>query len=190
MYDLIIIGGGPGGYVAAERAGRAGLSVAMFEKNKLGGVCLNEGCIPSKTLLNSAKLYRHAIDSAAFGVKAEEVTYDQAAVIKRKKKVVRRLVAGVKNQMTAAGVEVIGAQAVIQPKEGESFRVEADGCLYESRKLILATGSEPVILPLPGMAEALGDTVVTSREILDLEEVPESLVVIGGGVIGLEMACY
>ncbi len=190
MYDLIIIGGGPGGYVAAERAGRAGLSVALFEKDKLGGVCLNEGCIPSKALLNSAKLYRHAVDSAAFGVKAETVTYDQAAVIKRKKKVVRRLVAGVKNQMAEAGVELIGAQAVIQPKKGDSFCVEADGQLYEGKKLILATGSEPVILPLPGIRESLGESVVTNREILDLESIPESLIVIGGGVIGLEMACY
>ena len=190
MYDLIIIGAGPGGYVAAERAGRAGLSVALFEKENLGGVCLNEGCIPSKALLNSAKLYRHAVDSAAFGIKAEAVSYDQLTVIKRKKKVVRRLVAGIRNQMNEAGVEVINQMAMILPREGDPFRVQADKELYEGRNLMIATGSEPVILPLPGIREGLGKTVITNREILDLEEIPQRLVVIGGGVIGLEMACY
>ncbi|NLB50387.1 MAG: FAD-dependent oxidoreductase, partial [Clostridiaceae bacterium] len=87
MYDLTIIGGGPGGYVAAERAGRAGLSVVLFEKEALGGVCLNEGCIPSKALLNSSKLYRHAVDSAAFGITTGQVSYDQSTVVKRKDRV-------------------------------------------------------------------------------------------------------
>ncbi len=190
MYDLIIIGAGPGGYVAAERAGRAGMRVALFEKEKLGGVCLNEGCIPSKALLNSAKLYRHAVDSKAFGVVSETVSYDQTRVVKRKDKVVRKLVAGIQNQMSEAGVEVINAQAMILPREGDTFRVQAGDLIYESRKLIIATGSEPVILPLPGIRESLGDTVITNREILDLEEIPSKLLVIGGGVIGLEMACY
>ncbi len=190
MVDLIVLGGGPAGYLAAERAGAAGLSTVLIEKDKLGGVCLNEGCIPSKALLNSAKLYRHAADSKAFGVVSEGVSYDQARVIKRKNKVVRRLVAGISNQMSEAGVEVIGAQAMIIPREGDVFRVEADDLVYESRKLLIATGSEPVILPLPGIKESLGDTVITNREILDLEEIPKQLIVIGGGVIGLEMACY
>ena len=189
MHDLLIIGGGPGGYVAAERAGKAGLSVALFEKNKLGGVCLNEGCIPSKALLNSAKLLRHASDSDAFGVKSENVSYNQSTVVKRKNKVVRKLVLGVKNQMKEAGVELIEQGATILGKEGDLFMVEADGVTYQGRNLIIATGSESVILPLPGVEEALGETVLTNREILDLKEVPESLVVIGGGVIGLEMAC-
>lgn len=190
MYDLIIIGGGPGGYVAAERAARAGMSVALFEENCLGGVCLNEGCIPSKTLLNSAKLYRHAVDSAPFGVSSEGVSYDQETVVKRKKKVVRKLVAAIRSQMREAGVEVISEKAMILPKEGEAFRVQGGGESYESKYLIIATGSEAVILPVPGVAEALGDTVITNREILDLEEIPQTLIVIGGGVIGLEMACY
>lgn len=190
MYDLIIIGGGPGGYVAAERAGSAGLRVALFEKELLGGVCLNVGCIPSKALLNSAKLYRHAVDSKAFGITAESVSFNQATVIRRKKKVVRKLVAGVKMQMDEAGVEIISASATILPKENELFRVEADDTIYEGKHLIIATGSESVILPIPGIRESLGTTVVTNREILDLTEIPETLVVIGGGVIGLEMACY
>jgi dihydrolipoamide dehydrogenase len=104
MYDLMIVGAGPGGYVAAERAGRAGLSVVLFEKDSLGGVCLNVGCIPSKALLNSAKLYRHAVDSKAFGITSENVSFSQDTVVKRKKKVVRKLVAGVRNQMKEANV--------------------------------------------------------------------------------------
>lgn len=190
MYDLMIIGGGPGGYVAAERAGKAGLSVLLFEKEELGGVCTNEGCIPSKALLNSAKLYRHAVDSKAFGIQSEGVSYDQATVVKRKNKVVRKLVIGIKNQMTEAGVEVIRDKAEILGGQLGDFQVQAGGQLYQGKRLIIATGSEPVILPLPGVKEALGDKVLTNREILDLTEVPEKLVVIGGGVIGLEMACY
>ncbi len=190
MVDLIIIGGGPGGYVAAERAGRAGLSVLLFEKDKLGGVCLNEGCIPSKTLLNSAKIYRHTLDGLAFGVSAEGLAYDQACVIKRKKKVVRKLASGIAGQMNQAGVEVLKAEAFLLPRKDDLFQVQAGEEIYQSKKLILATGSEAFILPVPGVAEALGKQVITNREILDLEEIPQSLVVIGGGVIGLEMACY
>ncbi len=190
MYDLIIIGGGPGGYVAAERAGKAGLSVLLLEKGKLGGVCLNEGCIPSKALLNSAKLYRHALDSKAFGVVSQAVSFDQSTVIKRKKKVVRRLVAGVKNQMCEAGVEVVHEAAMILGGQEGAFQVQAGDQVYEGKKLIIASGSEAIILPLPGVREGLGDKVLTNREILDLTEIPERLIVIGGGVIGLEMACY
>ena len=190
MYDLTIIGGGPGGYVAAERAGRAGLSVVLFEKEALGGVCLNEGCIPSKALLNSSKLYRHAVDSAAFGITTGQVSYDQPTVVKRKDRVVRKLVGGIRAQMKQAGVEVVAAHAQILPREGDHFRVEADGTVYESKKLMIATGSAPVILPLPGVQEALGKQILTNREILALDKIPERLIVIGGGVIGLEMACY
>ena len=190
MYDLMIVGAGPGGYVAAERAGRAGLSVVLFEKDSLGGVCLNVGCIPSKALLNSAKLYRHAVDSKAFGITSENVSFSQDTVVKRKKKVVRKLVAGVRNQMKEAGVEVVMAEATILPREGELFRVQAEDTVYESKRLMIATGSVPIVPPIKGLADAMGKTAITNTEILDLTEVPDKLVVIGGGVIGLEMACY
>ena len=107
MFDLIIIGGGPAGYDAAERAGHAGLKVCLFEKNNLGGVCLNEGCIPSKALLNSAKIYEHARDGAKYGVSAENVALDQKAVVARRGKVVRMLVSGVGAKMKGAGVTVV-----------------------------------------------------------------------------------
>jgi len=190
MYDLMIVGAGPGGYVAAERAGRAGLSVVLFEKDSLGGVCLNVGCIPSKALLNSAKLYRHAVDSKAFGITSENVSFSQDTVVKRKKKVVRKLVAGVRNQMKEANVEVVMAEATILPREEELFRVQAEDTVYAGKHLLIATGSVPIVPPITGLADAMGKTVITNMEILDLTEVPEKLVVIGGGVIGLEMACY
>lgn len=190
MYDVLIIGGGPGGYIAAERAGQAGLKVVLFEKNSLGGVCLNEGCIPSKALLNSSKLYSHAKDSSAFGVTSENVSFDQSKVVKRKKKVVRKLVAGIGQTMKSHDVELVYAPAQIESAAANSFSVVADGKSYTGKHLIIATGSEAMLPPIEGVREHLGSTVLTNREILDLEEIPERLVVIGGGVIGLEMACY
>lgn len=189
MYDVLIIGGGPGGYIAAERAGQAGLKVVLFEKNSLGGVCLNEGCIPSKALLNSSKLYSHAKDSSAFGVTSENVSFDQSKVVKRKKKVVRKLVAGIGQTMKSHDVELVYAPAQIE-SAADSFSVVADGKSYTGKHLIIATGSEAMLPPIEGVREHLGSTVLTNREILDLEEIPKRLVVIGGGVIGLEMACY
>ena len=190
LYDLIVIGGGPGGYLAAERAAKAGLKTLLFEKRSLGGVCLNEGCIPSKALLNSAKYYEHALHSAAYGVQCCDVRIDQKAVISRKGKVVRTLVAGVKAKMKGAGVTVVMAEAVIKGKDCAAFLVEAEGNTYGGKNLIIATGSSNVIPPLPGIKENLGTFVLTNREVLELQEIPKEFVVIGGGVIGLEMACY
>ena len=190
MHDLAIIGGGPGGYVAAGRAGAAGLSVLLFEKNNLGGVCLNEGCIPTKTLLYSAKVLEYTQHADRYGVNVEAPAVDFGAVLKRKEKVVRKLVAGVKAQMKAAGVEVIAAEAEIRGRSGEGFSVVADGQEYVARNLLLCTGSEAVVPPIPGLREGLGGVVVTSREILSLSEQPAELVVIGGGVIGMEFASF
>ena len=190
QFDVLVIGGGPGGYLAAERAAQGGLRTAVFEKRSLGGVCLNEGCIPSKALLNSAKTYEHALHGDAFGVTCENVQIDQKKVIARKNKVVRTLVSGVKGKMKATGVTVVAAEAVIDGKEGDLFAVVADGKRYGGKHLIIATGSSNVVPPLPGLRENLGSFVLTNREILDLEEIPARLTVIGGGVIGLEMACY
>jgi len=190
MYDLIVIGGGPGGYLAAERAAHAGLKTILFEKRSLGGVCLNEGCIPSKTLLQSAKTYEHALHSNLYGVSCHHVTIDQKAVIARKAKVVRTLVAGVKGKMKAAGVTVVMETATIAGKTAEGFIVEAGEKQYIGKRLIIATGSSAAVPPIPGVKENLGEFVLTNREILDLKEIPGKLTVIGGGVIGLEMAAY
>lgn len=189
-YDLIVIGGGPGGYLAAERAAAAGKKTLLFEKRALGGVCLNEGCIPSKALLHSAKTYDHAIHSGLYGVSCENVKLDQNAVIDRKNKVVKTLVSGIRGKMKAHGVTVVAEEAVLTGKEETGFAVSAGGKAYIGKNLIIATGSSPVIPPIPGVREYLGDLVLTNREILDLRELPRQLVVIGGGVVGLEMAAY
>jgi len=190
IYDLIVIGGGPGGYLAAERAAHAGLKTALFEKNSLGGVCLNEGCIPSKALLNSAKLYEHAKHASAYGVQVGDVRIDQKAVVDRRGRVVRTLVSGVRAKMRGAGVNVVMKTAKITGRNSEGFSVEADGQSYAAKRLIIATGSSAVIPPIPGVKENLGGFVLTNREVLTLEEIPEKFTVIGGGVIGLEMAAY
>ena len=190
IFDLIVIGGGPGGYLAAERAAHAGLKTLLFEKRSLGGVYLNEGCIPSKALLNSAKIYDHARHAADYGVSCSDVTIDQAAVVARKAKVVRTLVNGVKAKMKMHGVTVVMEEAVITGKTGDGFTVSAAGNTYTGKKLIIATGSSPAVPPIPGIKENLSDFVMTNREVLDLTQIPEKLTVIGGGVIGLEMAAY
>lgn len=191
MFDLIILGGGPAGYLAAERAGEAGLSVILIEKGALGGVCLNEGCIPSKTLLNSAKMYAHALHSEKFGVKAEAVTYDQAVVVARKNKVVKTLVSGVRSTLKANNVTLQAGHGRIVDQKNGVIRVSVDDEIIEGRRLLIATGSEAIIPPIPGVREGLeSGHVLTNREILDLKKLPESLVVIGGGVVGLEMASY
>ncbi len=191
LFDLLVVGGGPGGYLCAERAAQGGMKVALFEKRALGGTCLNEGCIPTKTLLNSSKMYRHATESEAFGVTASGVTYDHAKVIARKNKVVNTLVSGVGATMSANKVTVITGEAVIAGRADEGFAVNANGNTYVGRRLAIASGSETVIPPVPGLKEGLAaGFVVTNREVLDMTDLPKDLVVIGGGVIGLEMAYY
>lgn len=191
LFDLIVIGGGPGGYLCAERAAQGGMKVALFEERALGGTCLNEGCVPTKTLLNSAKLYRHATESQAFGVTAEKVTLDHAKVVERKNKVVHTLVSGVKGTMKGCKVTVIDKRAAIEGRAEGGFAVKAGDDTYTAKRLVLASGSETVVLPIPGLKEGISSGfVVTNREVLDRKELPRELVVIGGGVIGLEMACY
>jgi dihydrolipoamide dehydrogenase len=187
MYDIIIIGGGPGGYRAAERAGQAGLSVLLLEKRALGGVCLNEGCIPSKTLLNSAKIYDYARHGEAYGVITKDATLDHSAAIARKNKVVHTLVSGIKALMKANNVKVIVGTAHIL----DANHVKVNDEVHEGKRLIIASGSEPMIPPIDDVAGGIkSGFVLTNREVLDLQEIPKNLVVVGGGVIGLEMASY
>ena len=191
LFDLIVIGGGPGGYLCAERAAQGGMKVALFEERALGGTCLNEGCVPTKTLLNSAKLYRHATESEAFGVTAEKVTLDHAKVVERKNKVVHTLVSGGKGTMKGCKVTVIDKRAAIEGRAEGGFAVKAGDDTYAAKRLVLASGSETVVPPIPALKEGISSGfVVTNREVLDRKELPRELVVIGGGVIGLEMACY
>jgi len=191
IYDVLVIGGGPAGYLAAERAAQGGLSVTLFEKRAMGGVCLNEGCMPTKTYLNSVKIYDYARNGAAYGVSAQNVTLDHKAVVERKNKVVKTLVSGVEMKMKAHKVNVVNGAAVITGRSGEAFTVEAGDVIYAGKQLLIAAGSEAVVPPIAGVKEGFeAGYVVTSREILELQEIPAKLAVIGGGVIGLEMAAY
>lgn len=184
MFDLAILGGGPAGYVAAEKAASAGLRTVLFEKNELGGVCLNEGCIPTKALLYCAKLYEHASSSARFGVTSEAAGFDFASMMNRKDRVVRRLVGGVKARVRAAGVTVVKGEAAIK----EKGVIECCGQEYPYGRLLICTGSSAAVPPIPGLRESAA--FMTNREALSLAERPESLVVIGGGVIGMEFAGF
>ncbi len=190
-YDLIVIGGGPGGYVGAERAGHAGLSVLLIEKRELGGVCLNEGCIPSKSLLNSAKIADHAKEGKKYGVIAENVMIDHKAVTDRKNRVVKALVSGVSMKMKKNNVTVVQGEGVITGRTADGFQVSVGDTVHTGERLLIATGSVPSMPPIPGLNEGYEKGfVLTNREILDIPEVPERLAIIGGGVIGMEMASY
>ncbi len=190
--DVLVTGGGPGGYLAAERAAVAGKKTMVIEKREFGGVCLNEGCIPSKSFLQSAKVLEYVRHAGGYGVKAEcTPAVDQAEVVKRKQKVVRTLVAGVKAQLKSAGVTMVKGEAFIEGKTEEGFTVKCGEESYLAENLIVATGSSPVVPPIKGLKEGLeAGFVLTNREVLDLKVLPESMVIIGGGVIGLEMAAY
>lgn len=182
-YDVAIIGGGPAGYTAAETAGKAGLSVILFEKQNLGGVCLNEGCIPTKTLLYSAKTYDSARHASKYAVSVGDISFDLSKIIARKTKVVRKLVMGVKAKLTENNVTIITGDAYIVDKNTIRCGEETYAC----ENLILCTGSETFIPPIEGV-----DTVPywTHREALNNKELSASLVIVGGGVIGMEFASF
>lgn len=189
MIDLLILGGGPAGYVAAERAGQAGLKVVLFEKSAMGGVCLNEGCIPTKTLLYSAKMYENALNAEKYGVFGDNIRFDYSKMVSRKKKIVRKLVLGVESKMKSNKVEVVKGEAFINSRSSEGIEIGCNGEKYVGRNLLICTGSEASVPPIPGLSEA-GDVILTNREILEMTDRPESLVVIGGGVIGMEFASF
>lgn len=187
-YDVAIIGGGPAGYTAAEKAAKGGLSTVLFEKNALGGVCLNEGCVPTKTLLYSAKTYDQIKHASKYAVSAENPSFDYPKIIARKNKVVKKLTAGIRMKMKESGVEVITGEAMIQGKTDEgNILIQYAEQVYEAKNLLVCTGSESVIPPIPGVNET---EYWTSREALQSKELPASLIIIGGGVIGMEFASF
>ena len=192
IFDLIVIGGGPAGYLTAERAGHAGLKTMVIEKNEYGGVCLNEGCVPSKTFLNSAKVVDYANHAAKYGVKVDgTATVDQKFVVERKNGVVKMLVSGIKAALKKNKVVMKSATAFIEGKDGDGYVVKAGEEKFIAKRLMIATGSMPVVPPIPGVKEGVADGfVLTNKEVLDLTELPKNLVVIGGGVIGLELTSY
>jgi dihydrolipoamide dehydrogenase len=184
-FDLIIIGAGPAGHIAAERAGALGKKVLVAEKAHLGGVCTNQGCIPTKTLLYSAKLYAQARHSEAFGVSVEGARYDIAKAMAWKTKTIETIRKGIAYQFRTHGVELATGSARIVGRAGGLTTVEVDGKQYSAPNVMIATGSAPVVLPIPGAERAMGST-----EALEISTLPKSIVVIGGGYIGMEFASY
>ena len=181
-YDVIVIGGGPGGYMAAERLAHAGKKVLLAEKGSLGGTCLNVGCIPTKTLLNSAKLYVHALEGAKFGVSADNVRFDWKVMQAWKAEVVQKLCGAIALTEKKLGAEVLSAEARLI---GQG-RVQVGEKIYETEHIIVAAGSLPVMPPIPGCRD--NPQVLDSTGLLSIEEPPKRLCVIGGGVIGVEFA--
>ena len=187
MFDVVVIGGGPGGYVAAIRAAQRGAKVALVESRDIGGTCLNRGCIPTKALVRSAEVYQNVLGGAEFGARASGVELDFAQVMARKRQVVKKLASGVEYLLKANGVHVYPGRAAV-PKPGVVEVALRDGGAerLETKNIIIATGSGPALPPVS--PESLKLTI-SSDDALELERPPQSMVVIGGGVLGVEFAC-
>ena len=180
QFDLLIMGGGPGGYSLAGAAAKKGLKTAVFEKNVLGGTCLNVGCIPTKYLVDKALTMDKVKNLSKRGIYGGPLTINFEKVQKGKEMVVKKLTSGVKLLLDAAGVTTVYGEAVLKPDR----IVECGGECYQGKNVVIATGSETMIIPIPGH-----ELCITSTDVLNMTEIPKSMVVMGGGVIGLELAC-
>ena len=185
-YYLAILGGGPAGYTAAEIASKAGKDVILFEQNALGGTCLNVGCIPTKTLLYSAKQYYNAAHADKYGVKAENVSFDYIKIQQRKTKVVRKLVAGIRAKLNNEHCTVINGAASVVSRTDDVVTIACGEEQYEAENLLICTGSTNFVPPIPGIKD--NEHVWDSTTALDAKELPASIVIVGGGVIGMEFA--
>ena len=187
-YDIAIIGGGPAGYNAAEKAAINGLKTVLFEKNAIGGVCLNEGCIPTKTLLYSAKLLDNMKGASKYGIlEGEQAGFDLGKIISRKDKVVKKLTGGVKMKLTSSGVEIVEGVATLLGEKSDKIRISCNEVEYVVKYVLVCTGSDTIIPPIKGLADV---AYWTSKEALEIKELPKLLVIIGGGVIGIEFASF
>lgn len=185
-YFLAIIGGGPAGYTAAEKASKAGKDVILFEQNALGGTCLNVGCIPTKTLLYGAKQYYNAQNAAKYGVQADNVSFDYTKMAQRKTKVVRKLVAGIKQRLNNEHCCVVNGAAVVQSRTDDKVVISCGEETYEADNLLICTGSTNFVPPIPGLKD--NPAVWDSTDALAATALPKSVVIVGGGVIGMEFA--
>jgi len=184
--DVVIIGGGPGGYVSAIKAAHLGLKAVLIEKDKLGGVCLNRGCIPTKTLVSTAEMLNHLQRAEEFGIQVKDYSFDFHAIMKRKDLITRRLSSGVEQLMKANQVRVVrGEGQIVEPGTVEFLDVEVEKEVIKTKNIIIATGSSVMKLPIPGLDV---EGVITSDEALSLSELPSKLIIIGGGVVGIEFA--
>lgn len=177
MKDIIIIGAGPGGYELALQAAKSNLKVLLLEKNRLGGVCLQAGCIPTKTLYKTAEVIRESAKFQDLGLDNVSFDLNYAKVLKRKQEVIKSLEEGIKFSLAKAGVEVIYGEAKLL----NNHQVSVNGEVYQGQNIIIATGSSAVMIP--GFSQALD-----AQALLDRQEIPQSIAIIGGGVIGVEMA--
>lgn len=186
-FDVCVIGAGPGGYVAAIRAGQSGFKTAIVEKAFPGGTCLNVGCIPTKTLIAGAEVYASARHAADFGVEISgEIKADWAKMLSRKDEVIGKLRNGISSLLKSAGVTVFGGRGeFLSRRQLLVASGEAAGSVIEADRFIIATGSEPLV---PGFIPQ-GNRILTSTELLSLPKLPKSLLILGGGVIGCEFAC-
>lgn len=184
-YDIAVIGGGPGGYVAAIRAAQLGAKVLLVEKEKLGGVCLNWGCIPTKTLLKSAEKWRELKECGEFGLRAENTGFDYALVRGRMKRVVEQMQQGILQLIKSNAIDFRVGTAILQGKNQIAIELSSSIEQVTAKAIILATGSHPMRLPVPG-----GEVpaVINSNELLTMTEVPQSMVVVGAGAVGIEFA--
>jgi dihydrolipoamide dehydrogenase len=184
-YKLAIIGSGPGGYVAALRAGQLGLNTVLIEKEALGGTCLNWGCIPTKAFVRSAEVFSDIQNAKDFGIKVEKAEVDFPAVVKRKDKIVKRLVRGIDHLLERNGVDKVEGKASFIDSNKLKIESKSEHFEIEAENIIIATGSETLSLPIPG---ADLDGILDSRAALELDKLPESMVIVGGGIIGMEFA--
>ncbi len=185
-YFLAIIGGGPAGYTAAEKAAQAGKDVVLFEQTALGGTCLNVGCIPTKTLLYSAKQYYNAKNAAKYGVTAENVVFDYAKMAQRKTKVVRKLVAGIKQRLNNEQCTVVSGTASVVSRTDEQVVIACGEEQYTADNLLICTGASNFVPPIPGVKD--NPAVWNSTDALAAIALPQSMLIVGGGVIGMEFA--
>lgn len=183
--DVAVVGGGPGGYVAAIRAAQGGKRVVIIEEDRLGGTCLNHGCIPTKALVSSIDLLEKIRNANSFGLEAGEVKVSLEKIVKRKNEVVENLVSGIEYLMSTNGIEYIMGRAEVKDSKTLTVKNKSINAVINYEKLIIASGSKPVVLPIEG---ADGEDILTSRDLLQLTEVPSSITIIGGGVIGMEFA--
>ena len=185
-YFLAIIGGGPAGYTAAEKASKAGKDVVLFEQSSLGGTCLNVGCIPTKSLLYGAKQYYNATHAQKYGVTAENVAFDFAAMQKRKTIVVRKLVAGIKQRLNNEHSTVVSGKAAVISNQPSVVSLQCNGEIYEAENLMICTGSTNFVPPILGIKD--NPAIWDSTDALAATELPKSIIIVGGGVIGMEFA--
>lgn len=186
-FDVVIIGGGPGGYVAAIRASQLGFKTALIEKDRVGGICLNWGCIPTKALLKSAELYNLMKRADEFGLKLENLAFDFKKVIQRSRQVAERLTRGVEFLLKKNNVTKISGEGFILKQNVVGVKGDKDEMEIESRNIIIATGARP--REIPGI-KVDGKFIITSKEAMLLEEPPKSMIIIGAGAIGVEFAYF